>query len=595
MRLNEDTQIYRQTTALYLNLLLDARTIHNSIFKMAYPIYSPYEYGNVDLFHFMVAIQPTVQTAFLCDRKPMPASHLSQLCAETLDAIHVRCAGLVEMLPTRLAFYVSDEYASLEPQLKTVSHFIHRTAYDFLMETEEGHNIRAHDPSSETDRRLWLVRGYLVKTSLFSGDGYSYNIVWSALIPLSLIQDAAYYKQQQELFQLCWEWYDSGHLRIDHRNSESSPPHFLAVAASPQFKDFIQSSIVASPNPSLLATSVLRDMAHCPWLGRTPYDFNPIAIDGYVKCLLEPLLSLGADPRRRGFCHRSHPGIFGRRPNSIPFMTPLGCFLQQAIGWPGPQREFYDVLSTLLKDGGEANERFPLVLCVAENEPQWQWDSVEQVSSLNDENLNRSRFGLQHWRLVLDVSPAFAINVLWGRSIRNSALTGTALPTFTYEHMVNLRDRDAPIKPVASVALVVLPDILPPLYEKGSEPPLRDVVRSRIHRPLKEDVSDRLMASIEPWLSGDKPKNWPEEIRQSLSHVALEIDSGSKDYRPVDGPVSDYLAEIGCGYRFVDEEHYNRAECDDGDQGRAGKEDGDEGLDEGGGEPHHEEAWGTGI
>jgi hypothetical protein len=160
MRLNEDTQLYRQTTALYLNLLIDARAAEDIVKEAFTPFPSPYFQGRLDLFHFTVATHRPVQTTFLNERRPMPASKLNQLCVERSNAVHLRCAGLVEMVPAEYKPYLSKDQAVLRPHMNTVLSFIHRTAYDFLVDTRRRPRHTSTRPvfrnESQTMAHLWI-------------------------------------------------------------------------------------------------------------------------------------------------------------------------------------------------------------------------------------------------------------------------------------------------------------------------------------------------------------------------------------------------------------------------------------------------------
>jgi len=543
-RLNEDTQIYHQTAAFYLNLLIDARADADflALSRLHHKL-PPYFEGTVDLFHFMVATRREVQTAFLSERGSIPPSRLNQLCVETCKAVQVRCAGLVEMVPTNsAAALTSNEHAALKPHLNTALCFIHRTAYDFLIDTEEGRNMRAYDPFPKSNRKLWLVCGLLVEATLCS------RYTSEAQAVISLVQRQAH-QHRQELLRVCWEWYDAGHLGADSSRWTPSYPHFLAVAGQrDELKDFVWSSVVASPNPSLLATTVLRDMfglTHS--LAMMPFaSFDlPFSALGRLEAIL---LSLDADVRSRGFRHTphpSHPCYVQRMETSVPYITPLGHFLQVAA-WTSEIKS-YGMLSRVLKSNIGPGERFPLVLRVTPNKPEPQWRSIERLPvhslSLTYAGLNgRPR---EYWQLCLDVNSAFASGILCERNGKRTQ----GVPSFGGE---------ASPKPFAAVALVIPPGIDQP----GD-------LHLPAYRLLNTRAADELLADIKLWLTRGLTDDLIQKISQSLSDVARGIDSGSEDYSLLDGSMSDYLAKIGCGYRFVDEE-YNRAESRGGSKSSAG-------------------------
>ncbi len=321
-RLGEDAQMYCETTALYFNLILDARAVNEFLGEAGCG--SPYDDRGVDLLQFMVATQPPVQTAFLDERGTLPASHLHQLCTKTSNAVHVRCAGLIELVSTmgstmgpERSMRRSTKHAILEPHINTELS-IHRTAYDFIFDTEEGHKVRAHDPSSESDRKLWLARGFLVAARLRRQSWFGNDV----RIAVGLVQNLVAPEHQQELLRVCWEWYDAGDLRCFEAADYDLPPiHFLAAVAQPSLEHFIQSSITASPNPSLLATRVLRDIFGLPYV----WEIKPHLYHSIFTDLPKLLLSLGADTKSRDSCNGlRRKWCWG---TSVPH-------LERTSGWP---------------------------------------------------------------------------------------------------------------------------------------------------------------------------------------------------------------------------------------------------------------------
>jgi hypothetical protein len=134
------------------------------------------------------------------------------------------------------------------------------------------------------------------------GAWHYWNSVYNALQPMTRIIDRGLQRQVHDLLQVCCRWLECGYL------SSTGPgfykgAHFLAVAAYPEFKDFILSCISASSNPSMLATEVLRDMFGCS------HDLAS------TSCFVRPLLSLGADPSAKGVS-RGEMMRFPRAPDS---------------------------------------------------------------------------------------------------------------------------------------------------------------------------------------------------------------------------------------------------------------------------------------
>jgi hypothetical protein len=80
------------------------------------------------------------------------------LCEKIQRAIEARCVGLVEITQTSSAaetiHFYNDQYIDLGYSINSQVSFIHRTAYDFLNDTEDGHSIRMYDSSAQDEQSL---------------------------------------------------------------------------------------------------------------------------------------------------------------------------------------------------------------------------------------------------------------------------------------------------------------------------------------------------------------------------------------------------------------------------------------------------------
>ncbi|KAI1656230.1 hypothetical protein F4813DRAFT_390912 [Daldinia decipiens] len=176
--------------------------------------------------------------------------------------------------------------------------FIHRTAYDFMKDTEEGHRIRAYGSYSSDTLYIQLVKGHLIMAKLFRGlsDG-RFGVV---LEYLSEIKDLSLQPLVHEMLRRVWTWYHERYYLI-YLEECCTGPHFLALLTDFPFRNFILSAIKESPNPSPLATHVLRNINSM--VGEI---LSPIE---RLDCFLEPLLALGADATSRGPCIISYKTI----------------------------------------------------------------------------------------------------------------------------------------------------------------------------------------------------------------------------------------------------------------------------------------------
>ncbi|KAI1662977.1 hypothetical protein F4813DRAFT_384552 [Daldinia decipiens] len=138
IRMNEDIKLYRESTARYFNLAIALQR------KDKY--YTP------RLLRLMAVMNDRVQYIFVNERNTMDATSLKQECDKTIYEVQHRCIGLLEIVSTRHEIEVimqDPTYKPLDPHWQMEVQFLHRTAYDFLTDTEEGRQILAHDSSSQ--------------------------------------------------------------------------------------------------------------------------------------------------------------------------------------------------------------------------------------------------------------------------------------------------------------------------------------------------------------------------------------------------------------------------------------------------------------
>ncbi|KAK3358271.1 hypothetical protein B0T24DRAFT_609923 [Lasiosphaeria ovina] len=163
-RLNDDEVIYRRTAALQLFLTL--RFKENGAFAFV---------ARKQLSVLQLTIASELSIQFDSDILPSPVE-LAGKCERTLRDLETRCAGLLTVSPRsrKIDLDRSDWWG---PICQETSHgrllqyldcgvqFIHRTAYDFLM--EDGGFIRRDCELDEDGLFLRLFRGWLLECQIF--------------------------------------------------------------------------------------------------------------------------------------------------------------------------------------------------------------------------------------------------------------------------------------------------------------------------------------------------------------------------------------------------------------------------------------------
>ncbi|KAK3994267.1 hypothetical protein QBC44DRAFT_379610 [Cladorrhinum sp. PSN332] len=585
MRLNEDIDLYREATARYLNLMLDIRGIRKRLQKAGChfnvcPYESEESTGGISLFQLLVSTDTEVQDAYLNQRASLSASQLHQLCARTRERILVRCAGLVEV--PELPALAVDSHESVGPYHLVYPLFIHRTALDFLTDSEDGQKILSHDPSTEDERIIQLIRGDLTRTRIVTGVRSSDNLVWNVLFLLSFVTTISAEKQR-ELLQITWEWYDRGHLQLDppdNYRSLTPRPHFLAVTAavgSPGFDDFIVSNVLREANPSLLATRILQDLDQDKL--RTPVRGLP----DRVRTIQFLLVDLNGNIEARAPWFGPHRGddsqhkdpneLNPKRPfnhiAAVPFTSHLDRVLRGAVIWSGtPAPEWIRLIKEVLCRGCDLSRRVPLELRI----PGHWTDELpaghrrplilltEYPGSRLSVPLKLRVVNPTATHVVLDVNLAFLVKTICAR-MRRHPIIKTLGPSAAATAMISYLGEVAECADFVSVAEHKLGSG----SKKGEWVPYgraRFILSPPVtKRPpcmlLDDDASERIIRLLEPWLLGDVS---PERVRGIIGffeNLQQEIIHASGVVTREES-LSEYLADEECGFRWVDKTEFNK-------------------------------------
>lgn len=159
-RMNDDEEIYRETTALYLRLLI---VFHNAGNSFAPP-------RAFDMFLCSSGIADDV----LDGNSPISADNLPATCKRAEQQVLTKCGGLVELfgIEPNQKFNVmtwdDEQHPCLSKYIYGKSfRFIHRTALDFLVDTAKGQKILDHDKTPAIVLRSKIIKAKLAACQLF--------------------------------------------------------------------------------------------------------------------------------------------------------------------------------------------------------------------------------------------------------------------------------------------------------------------------------------------------------------------------------------------------------------------------------------------
>lgn len=219
---------YRQTAALYFRLLIASQK-----WDSRHSMHQP----GLGLLKLMLAttfMGDEILDALVDPSRLVPPEVMLQTCQRVEERLNVYCVGLVEVGPRKLAekelaamvSWYGQKYDSVFPlRDSSALRFIHRTASDFLTDTEAGGKILSFDTSSGFSIVYRLMKAWLAEITLFAEPRsldhwgrklWEFRITW---------QDKICWvsKDWDDLIRLCERVANSGRLFNINEFSSLSP------------------------------------------------------------------------------------------------------------------------------------------------------------------------------------------------------------------------------------------------------------------------------------------------------------------------------------------------------------------------------------
>lgn len=527
-RMNGDNKFYRESAARYFNLLIASRTLREG----EYP-------RPPSLFHVMAATEIQVQHTFVKERTVMDPESLERLCNKAQHAIQVRCAGLLEVAKFRPLSYYNrspvfplykglvwdSSYEKISPHGTMNVQFIHRTAYDFVTNTEDGHQIRSYDTSTLSTLYIKLIKSELAYSKIFQ-----YINVRTILHYSSQAISRSPQAEIHKLLRIAWNWYDDRYYSFFSDPLKKNRPTFLASAATfPRLNDFIRSSIADSLNPDLLAADILRNADYCLCLRRIDEFPNFINLIKDLSC-------------RNNSVHWKGPCYTTSRSEPFAFFTPLSCLIQtvyrnheNAILEYG--NSLVRLLHTFIQAGPDLDERIPLLICLSRQGPR--------VTFVEDGDDFTGGFDLSEYRdnrgmleYILLVSNAAVLTRALLEKYRKHC-NRPELPMILESENLNDPNRH----PAANIKLIT--------FCADNHP---DPDNVRRFQPTSEEATGPLLALLMQFLFGDTSQTLYRRMRKELTNIRHEICGRSPKYEEVYKTPRAMLVEDKCGYWFVDDD-----------------------------------------
>lgn len=290
-RRNGTVSIHRASAAKYLNLLLEESRIVCPICpsrkfaegQSSAPCRHEPHYTRAAVGTVALARNPDLQRSFFPVLDEATFIHFIKICIETISEIEFQCAGLLSVLP--------HTGRNGEPQHeRRVVCFMHRTAFDFITDTEQGQRILSFDTTSDSNRLFDYARGQLG----FAKAIPELNQVDMLLDALANAHDVCFQMQISELL--------SNYCLLGRRGMPHDMQHVDALAIigavdDERFRTFLVAWLEGLQGQTSLLSGILASI-YCPpkppFFDQTSRHISPFSCD--ARLTADIVLGGGADP-----------------------------------------------------------------------------------------------------------------------------------------------------------------------------------------------------------------------------------------------------------------------------------------------------------
>ncbi|EWY82917.1 hypothetical protein FOYG_15000 [Fusarium oxysporum NRRL 32931] len=314
-RMNKNSSIYAQKAARYLSYVLEKDWYVPMITGVDPATLDP-EISQPTLFQVACAENFKAHEILLGSSVTTSGVELHALHKEAPLDVQNRCAGLLLWSKPRqgginelqtvaivngVNYDLSNDAADVSDVLFSRVEFIHRTAHDFLVDTEEGQKILKCGQLSKGEAGIRKLKGLLCFLRFLHSE---YGIKWLFLRNLyrllGLLNSKAHEFQSEvmELLQIMQNLYEGY-----GPSWECQAPFISFLTSYANLEYFVKLSI-AQEKSSLLATRVLRDA----WSPDRHSSLSP------TSRLIDALISMKADPHSYGANQRFNPWLESMKP-----------------------------------------------------------------------------------------------------------------------------------------------------------------------------------------------------------------------------------------------------------------------------------------
>ncbi|RSM18734.1 hypothetical protein CDV31_002454 [Fusarium ambrosium] len=165
-RSNDDREIYQKTASWFFNIIFAAEYADEFGNSQTLPCM---RHMSVSVFELMAATDLSVLDRFLDRSEELSTTEIDRRCSHIAKVVETRSAGLLEVSSE----FVVEQALKQGQDISVAYHadmtvrFIHRTARDYLLDSEDGRSLWQTDEICKNEARTRLIRACLLRCHIW--------------------------------------------------------------------------------------------------------------------------------------------------------------------------------------------------------------------------------------------------------------------------------------------------------------------------------------------------------------------------------------------------------------------------------------------
>ncbi|RKL23583.1 hypothetical protein BFJ72_g14445 [Fusarium proliferatum] len=238
-RLGEDSDLYQRSTALIFKIVLFHWKTSHRLLHIDLPSF--FYIGALSILELMLASSDDLWSMPVRELDKLSATNLEQQCQELLTRLPFRTADLLEVVIFKRHERLDEKQWAGKSHSRLFNYdnlgveAVHRTVFDFLIETEDGKKIMGHHKASQEELFMRMFRSRLLQNCLCPYVRYSPGD-----------------NEEDRNWQSSWEHLDS-HLELLSYHTDTIHSSTLVKMLDALWASFVQmtKSLPIHPDPSV--------------------------------------------------------------------------------------------------------------------------------------------------------------------------------------------------------------------------------------------------------------------------------------------------------------------------------------------------------